>query len=124
MICQLTNKPTCGLTAKQKRALIADELRRAPAQSDRKVAAQFRVDGKTVASVRRQLLATAEIPQLLATVGADGKYRAAGSDERYTPAPLARLVRQVFTIDLDPASCAKANRLIQARRFFDRKANG
>ena len=48
----------------QRRTLITDELRDAPAASDRAVAAGLGVDHKTVATVRAGLEATGEIPQL------------------------------------------------------------
>jgi hypothetical protein len=63
------------LTAEQKRELIAELLKAKPEQSNRSVAKQVKADDKTVASVRRDMEATAEIPQLEKTVGADGKAR-------------------------------------------------
>jgi hypothetical protein len=63
------------LTAEQKRDVIAKVLMANPEQSNRSIAKQVNGDGKTVASVRRDLEATAEIPQLEKTVGADGKAR-------------------------------------------------
>ena len=63
------------LTAKQRRALIADELRDQPERSNRQVASALGVDDKTVGSVREALIATAEIPQLERTIGGDGKWR-------------------------------------------------
>jgi ParB-like chromosome segregation protein Spo0J len=59
----------------QRRALITDELRDAPAASDRAVAAGLGVDHKTVATVRAGLEATGEIPQLDARKGRDGRER-------------------------------------------------
>lgn len=42
-----------------------------------------------------------------------------GITEYYTPAPIVEAARRVMGgIDLDPASCAAANRIVQARRFF------
>ncbi len=47
------------------------------------------------------------------------------SPEWYTPALVASLARQVLeTIDLDPASCAAANRNIQAVNYYDEDTNG
>lgn len=63
------------LTTAQKRALIADQLRDTPTISSRAIAAMLGVSDKTVAKVRQELVATAEIPQLEETVGADGKAR-------------------------------------------------
>ncbi len=45
--------------------------------------------------------------------------------EWYTPPLVASLARQVLgTIDLDPASCAAANRNIQAVNYYDEDTNG
>jgi hypothetical protein len=63
------------LTAEQKRYLIAKVLKAKPEQSNRKIAKQAKADDKTVANVRRGLEATAEIPKLKKTIGADGKSR-------------------------------------------------
>jgi N6-adenosine-specific RNA methylase IME4/ParB-like chromosome segregation protein Spo0J len=65
------------LTAAQKRELIADQLRETPSISSRAIAAMLGVSDKTVASVRRDMEATAEIPQLTETEGRDGKNRPA-----------------------------------------------
>lgn len=65
------------LTQEQKRAVIADILRDEPERSNRDVAAEVKVDDHTVGAVRRELEATAEIPQLDRTVGQDGKSRPA-----------------------------------------------
>jgi hypothetical protein len=63
------------LTGEQKRELIAKLLKAKPEASNRSIGAQIKVDDKTVASVRRELESTAEIPQLEKTIGADGKAR-------------------------------------------------
>ena len=63
------------LNRDQKRDLIAAQLRETPEKSNRQVAEGLGVDDKTVGTVRRGLEATAEIPQLDKTVGADGKER-------------------------------------------------
>jgi hypothetical protein len=59
------------------RARIAAALRAAPALSDRQHARALAVSDKTVASVRAALVASADLPQLDRTVGADGRSRAA-----------------------------------------------
>ncbi len=42
------------------------------------------------------------------------------TNEWYTPGPeLARVRRVIGDIDLDPASCEEANKLVRAKRFFD-----
>lgn len=63
------------LNQDQKRQFIADDLKDNPGRSNRQVAQGLGVDDKTVGSVRRALEATAEIPQLDKTLGADGKER-------------------------------------------------
>jgi hypothetical protein len=69
------------LTAEQRRELIASVLKAKPEQSNRQIAKQVKADDKTVAKVRTELEATAEIPQLKATVGKDGKARPAKRPE-------------------------------------------
>ena len=46
--------------------------------------------------------------------------------EHYTPPNIVEAVRRVFggTIDLDPASCERANRVVKATRFFTREQDG
>jgi hypothetical protein len=65
------------LTRQQKRKLIANRLKTAPAQSNNAVATDLKVDDKTVATVRRELEVTSEIPKLARTRGKDGRTRAA-----------------------------------------------
>jgi hypothetical protein len=64
------------LTREQKCELIARLLKKKPEASNRSIAKQLKVvTDKTVGAVRRAEEATAEIPQLEKTVGADGKTR-------------------------------------------------
>jgi hypothetical protein len=63
------------LTAEQKRDLIAKVLKAKPEASNRAIAKQVKADDKTVGKVRRELEATAEIPQLDKTTGEDGRAR-------------------------------------------------
>jgi N6-adenosine-specific RNA methylase IME4 len=63
------------LTTEAKRTLIAEDLKEEPDASNRKIAAGLGVDDKTVATVRTELESTAEIPQLDARKGRDGKSR-------------------------------------------------
>lgn len=47
------------------------------------------------------------------------------SNEHYTPARYIEAARLVMgTIDLDPASCAKANEIVKATKFFAEENNG
>jgi hypothetical protein len=47
------------------------------------------------------------------------------NDEYYTPKKYIELVYKIFgSIGLDPASCAIANRTVQADRYFDLQQNG
>jgi hypothetical protein len=63
------------LTAEKKRELLATLIMIDPSKSNRAIAADAKVDDKTVGAVRRELEATAEIPQLESTTGKDGKKR-------------------------------------------------
>lgn len=48
-----------------------------------------------------------------------------GSGERYTPAHVAEGARAVMGgIDLDPASCARANEIVKATKYYTRAENG
>jgi len=62
------------LTRAQMQGLIERELKGRPDRSDRQIAADLGVDHKTIGRLR-SLNATGEVPQLDATVGADGKTR-------------------------------------------------
>ena len=73
------------LTPDQRRELIAKVLKAKPEASNRQIAKQTKADDKTVAKVRTALEATAEIPQLERTTGADGKDR---PTHRHTPKPV------------------------------------
>jgi hypothetical protein len=65
------------LTGEQKREVVAKLLEVNPEKSNRSIAKVAKVDGKTVGAVRRELEATAEIPQLDKRTGKDGKARPA-----------------------------------------------
>jgi len=61
------------LNQEQKRELVRDQLAETPQMSNRYLASEIGVSDKTVASIRRDMESSAEIPQLSARVGADGK---------------------------------------------------
>jgi hypothetical protein len=65
------------LTAEDKRDLIANVLKAKPEASNREIAREVKADDKTIAKVRTELEATAEIPQLKKTKGKDGRARPA-----------------------------------------------
>jgi hypothetical protein len=46
------------------------------------------------------------------------------SMEWYTDAAIMELVRKVMTIDLDPASCSKAQETVKAKKFYTKERNG
>jgi DNA N-6-adenine-methyltransferase (Dam) len=47
------------------------------------------------------------------------------SDEHYTPKPIIDAAREVMgRIDLDPMSCAAANKTVRATKFYNKKADG
>lgn len=47
-------------------------------------------------------------------------------NEKYTPTPWVNFARDVFGqgIELDPASCAEANRVVQAERYYSLQSGG
>jgi len=52
-------------------------------------------------------------------------YHSSMSDEWYTPAEIVESARRVLGhIDLDPASCPKANRTVKAAAFFSQRVDG
>jgi hypothetical protein len=71
----------------QRRDLIKKVLKLEPEQSNRAVAAMVKVDDKTVATVRAEMEATAEIPQLKARRGKDGKTRSRPNRSKPASAP-------------------------------------
>jgi hypothetical protein len=104
-----------------KRALIEAEVRDRPQASNRQVAADLGVDHKTVGSVKADLQATGEIPQLDKTVGRDGRSRTStpqpksihlpGADgKRAVQASAVKTIQPVLT----PAESAKLDELVVA----------
>jgi hypothetical protein len=70
-----------------------------------------------------QAQATAPAPALPS--GSNAALFTSKSDERYSPPDFMPHVRAVLgIIDLDPASCAQANRVVIADRFYDRSIDG
>ena len=65
------------LTHGEKRELIQQLLKANPNRSDRETAKLAKVSDKTVGAVRHKMEATADIPQLGKTIGADGRERPA-----------------------------------------------
>jgi hypothetical protein len=78
------------LTAEQKREIIAKVIKAKPEASNRQIAKQVKADDKTVGKARRELEATADIPQLDKTTGRDGNrgppsLRRSGARDRPMP---------------------------------------
>jgi hypothetical protein len=70
------------LTSEQKRELIADQVRAKPAMSNLAIAKQVKVDDKTVASVRRELEARSEIPNVETRTDSRGRKQPAKKKRR------------------------------------------
>jgi ParB-like chromosome segregation protein Spo0J len=108
------------LTRQQKRAVIAQELARSPELSDRYIGSLVGVDNKTVARVRRELIATEEIPHLCAKVGLDGKRRRLPVIPTETKAQAdraARALRSIPNPPCRPMKLAVAERLARNERL-------
>jgi hypothetical protein len=123
------------LTAEQRRDLIARVLKATPGKSNRQIAGQVKADDKTVGKVRRELEATAEIPQLEATTGKDGKARKQPikkkrhdvddylADKRAKKMTETTAVRQpIVDDDETDAAHEEGLRVIAARGFLNRAA--
>ncbi|HMM83912.1 ParB N-terminal domain-containing protein [Azohydromonas sp.] len=77
------------LSREQRRQVVVELLKAKPEASDRAIAAQAKVDHKTVGAVRREAEATGEIPQLGKTTGKDGKTRVKPARAKYKPKPMS-----------------------------------
>jgi hypothetical protein len=97
------------LTTEQRRELIAKVLKAKPAASDREIAARVKADDKTVAKVRTELEATAEIPQLKKTKGKDGKERPARKSPAPVPSPASPKAEQKVFDSPQGAHATKSN---------------
>jgi hypothetical protein len=80
------------LTPAKKAELIEQLLKENPERSDRAIAKDAKVDHKTIAARRQELVATGEIPQLRKRTGADGKRRRQSTSKR-TSEPARPIVR-------------------------------
>jgi hypothetical protein len=95
------------LTTEQRQELVTKLLKAAPEKSNRETAKLAKVDDKTVAKIRRKLEATAEIPQLTKTVGADGKVRRAPAPQKPKHTALKQTGLEEFTGRPQPAQWAR-----------------
>jgi len=103
VLADVLNLDRRHLTREQKRAVIAYKVKQNPERSDRDIAAEVRVDHKTVAAVRKK--AVGEFPQLepAKRKGRDGKsYKATKSKRVTTPAPEPQPVEEVARAETHP----------------------
>lgn len=122
MLARSLNLARRQLNRDQKREIIADQLRETPNRSARWIGKMLGVDGKTVTSVRLDLGATAEIPQLDRTVGADGKERPAKVGDTYWVGRRNGLPRELKknahnTLDFYPTPPHAIQSLLDRERF-------
>ncbi len=101
------------LTTEQHRDLIAEVLKLYPDMSNRQIAEMVNRDHKMVGSVRTNLEATGEIPQLEKTVGKDGK-------SRKQPAPKAVSVKP----PPPPTPAQRVEEKIRKAGIADKKRHG
>jgi ParB-like chromosome segregation protein Spo0J len=108
------------LTRRQKQAVIAQELVRSPELSDRYIGSLVGVDNKTVARVRRRLIATEEIPHLSAKLGMDGKRRrlpVIPTENKAQADRAARALRSIPEPPCRPMKLAVAERLARDEKL-------
>lgn len=103
------------LTSKQKREVIAQELRRTPDYSNNWLAEILGVDHKTIQAVRRKLESSREIPKLKKLRGKDGKQRRHATIHTETASDAARA--QETLRELDGYAPAKTLTLKRAREL-------
>jgi hypothetical protein len=85
------------LTQQQKRDLLAESIKAEPEASDREHARRVGTSDKTAGAVRAELESTAEVPQLEARRGADGRTRPATQPSRPQPSPAPESTRPDFS---------------------------
>jgi hypothetical protein len=114
------------LTTRQRRDIVAAELRRNPDQSNHWLATIVGVDTKTVIAERQRLVAALEIPNLTKLRAKDGKsypvpsIRAEGArDEQRAVDALQKLPP---TAPVKPLSLRRAERLVQEHQTEARRA--
>jgi hypothetical protein len=122
------------LTAEQKRELIAKLLKATPEKSKNSIAKQVKADDKTVASVRRDMEARSEIPNVGTRTDSKGREQPARkspvSRANATPPAVSKLDTSNRN-DIGPASTgelarkdAEINELRNAKRLFEIKIKG
>jgi phage N-6-adenine-methyltransferase len=135
------------LNQAQRRALIEDQLRDTPAQSNNSIAQALGVSDTTVGSVRADLETGSQIGNLETIKGKDGKNYPAkraklkskfhdgagpprgtaftGNNEWFTPPAFVDRARDAMRgIDLDPASHPHAQQWIAAAEYFTAENDG
>ena len=108
------------LTRQQKREIVAQELTRSPELSDRYIGSLIGVDNKTVARIRRELVATEEIPHFTAKLGLDGKRRrlpVIATESRAQADRAARVLRSIPDPPCRPMKLAVAERLARNEKL-------
>jgi ParB family chromosome partitioning protein len=83
------------------------------------------VEGGLVKTCRGAATAEPEPAPAIVEPEAEADAEPKDNDEYYTPSYILEPARQVLgSIDLDPASCAAANAIVGASRFYDKEING
>jgi len=100
-----------GSSRAHRRAAVEAALKDNPARSNRQIGAKLGVDHSVVGDSRRRLEATGAIPQLMKTIGADGK-------ERRRPPPKPKSAPAAAAADLAAlAAAVKLDRELNNARF-------
>lgn len=109
------------LSSKQKRELVAQELRRTPERANNWLADMIGVDCKTVQSTRRRLESTLEIPKLEKLEGKDGRKRTTRYNCIISNTPRERAIARTIVSDL-PGDANKVLDATTAQRRAKRNA--